>query len=63
MDRIIKLIEEKMAADECTIYLLKHDIEELKRKLEEAEEMIEKQAHFIGDLKDELEGRLKGANE
>lgn len=51
MDRIIKLIEEKMASDECTIYVQKRDIEELKRKLAEAEKTIAEQAHIINDLK------------
>lgn len=51
MERIIKAIEEKLASQECTIYLQKHDIEELKRKLAEAEKTIEQQAHIIDDLK------------
>jgi hypothetical protein len=51
MERIIKLIEDKMASDECTIYLLKRDTEELKHKLAEAEKTIEEQAHIISDLK------------
>ena len=51
MGRIIKAIEEKLASQECTIYLQKHDIEELKRKLAEAEKTIEEQAHIIDDLK------------
>lgn len=40
MQRIIKAIEEKLEAQECTIYVQKHEIEELKRKLAEAEEII-----------------------
>jgi dihydropteroate synthase len=51
MERIIKLIEEKLESQECTIYLQKHEIKELTRKLEEAEETIEEQAHIINDLK------------
>ena len=51
MERIIKLIEDKLASDECTIYVQKHEIEELKRKLAEAEKTIEEQAHIINDLK------------
>lgn len=53
MERIIKAIEEKMASDECTIYLQKRDIEELTRKLKEAEKTIEAQAIIISDLKGE----------
>lgn len=53
MERIIKLIEEKMASDECTIYLLKHEIEELNRKIDVAEKTIEEQARIIDDLKGE----------
>ena len=41
MERIIKAIEEKLASQECTIYVQKHEIEELKRKLAEAEKTIE----------------------
>ena len=52
MDRIIKAIEEKLASNECTIYLQKREIEELKRKLEEAEKKIESQAHIINDFYD-----------
>lgn len=51
MERIIKAIEEKMASDECTIYLQKHEIEELRNKLAEAEKTIEAQAQVISDLK------------
>lgn len=51
MERIIKAIEEKMASDECKIYLQKRDIEDLKRKLAEAEKTIKEQAHIINDLK------------
>lgn len=51
MERIIKAIEEKLASQECTIYVQKHDIEELKRKLAEAEKTIDEQAHIINDLK------------
>jgi uncharacterized coiled-coil protein SlyX len=51
MERIIKAIEEKMASQECTIYLQKTEIESLKNKLENAERTIAEQAHIIGDLK------------
>lgn len=51
MERIIKAIEEKMAFDECTIYVQKSEIEELKKKLAAAEKTIEEQAHIINDLK------------
>lgn len=51
MEHIIKAIEEKMASQDCTIYLQQRDIEELKRKLAEAEKTIEEQAHTINDLK------------
>lgn len=53
MHRIIKAIEEKMESQECTIFVQKHEIEELKRKLAEAEKTIEEQAHTISDLKGE----------
>ena len=41
MQRIINAIEEKLESQECTIYVQKHEIEELKRKLAEAEKMLE----------------------
>ena len=50
MERIIKAIEDKMASDECTIYLQKNEIAELERKLAKAEETIKEQAHIINDL-------------
>lgn len=53
MERIIKAIEEKMASQEATILIQKYDIEELNRKLAEAEKTIEAQAHIISDLKGE----------
>lgn len=53
MERIIKAIEEKMASQECTIYLQKSEIESLKNKLEDAEKTIEAQVHIISDLKGE----------
>ena len=53
MERIIKAIEEKMASDECTIYVQKHEIESLKSKLAEAEKTITEQAKIINDLKGE----------
>lgn len=53
MKRIIKAIEEKLASQECEIYVKKHEVEELKRKLAEAEKTIEEQAHIISDLKGE----------
>jgi hypothetical protein len=60
MDKIIKLIEDKFASDECTIYLQKSEIADLKRKLEEAEttilsaeQTIAEQARIIRDLKGE----------
>lgn len=53
MERIIKAIEEKLASQECTIFVQKHEIEELKRKLAEAENTIESQSHLISDLKGE----------
>lgn len=53
MERIIKAIEEKMASQECTIYLQKTEIESLKNKLENAERTIEAQSRIIGDLKGE----------
>ncbi len=55
MERIIKAIEEKLASQECTIFVQRHEIEDLKRKLAEAEKTIEAQAMRITDL--------KGANE
>lgn len=51
MERIIKLIEDKLASDECTIYFQKQEIEELNRRLEHAEKTIKEQAHIINDLK------------
>jgi uncharacterized coiled-coil protein SlyX len=53
MKRIIKAIEEKLASEECTIYLQKHEIEELQNKLAEAERLIDEQARIINDLKGE----------
>lgn len=53
MERIIKAIEDKMASDECTIYLQKNEIESLKKKLENAEKTIKEQEHIINDLKGE----------
>lgn len=53
MERIIKAIEEKLASQECTIFVQKHQIEQLESKLAEAEKTIEEQAHIIGDLKGE----------
>ena len=50
MERIIKLIEDKMASDECTIFVQKNQIAELERKLKKAEETITEQAHVIDDL-------------
>ena len=50
MERIIKAIEEKLESQECTIYVQEHQIEELKRKLAEAEKTIKEQAR---DLKGE----------
>jgi peptidoglycan hydrolase CwlO-like protein len=62
MTRIIKLIEEKLASDECTIYVLKNEIEELKRKLAEAENKIEEQSHLLmGEPMNAHD--LKGENE
>lgn len=57
MERIIKAIEEKLESQERTIYLQQHEIKELKRKLDEAQETIEQQGHIIGRIDD-----LKGAN-
>lgn len=51
MERIIKAIEEKLKAQEDTIYIQKWEIEDLKRKLAEAEKTIDEQAHRIDDLK------------
>ena len=53
MERIIKAIEEKLTAQENTIYWQKFDIEKLKHQLEEAEKTIEEQAQIISDLKGE----------
>ena len=53
MDRIFKLIEDKFASDECTIYVQKNHIADLERKLAEAEKTIAEQAHIISDLKGE----------
>lgn len=50
MDRIIKLIEDKFASDECTIYVQKNQIADLERKLAKAEQTIEEQARHIDDL-------------
>ena len=51
MKRIIELIEDKMASDECTIYVQKNQIIDLERKLAKAEETIAEQAQIINDLK------------
>lgn len=53
MERIIKAIEEKLASQESTIYLQNHEIEGLRRELENAEKTIEAQARIITDLKGE----------
>ncbi len=50
MERIIKAIEEKLESQECTIFCQKHEIENLKRKLKEAEKTIEEYAKTIDDL-------------
>lgn len=47
MELIIKAIEEKLEKQEGTIFLQRHEIEELKRKLEKAEKTIESQAKLI----------------
>jgi uncharacterized coiled-coil protein SlyX len=53
MKRIIEAIEAKFEANECKIFVQNHEIEELKRKLAEAEKTIESQAQIISDLKGE----------
>lgn len=51
MEKIFKAIEEKLESQESTIHVQKYEIEELKRKLAEAEKTIAEQAHCINDLK------------
>ena len=53
MERIIKAIEEKLASQECTIYVQKSEIDDLKRKLAKAEKKIEEQAKYIDNLEGE----------
>ena len=50
MERIIKAVEEKLKAQEDTIFIQQCDIENLKRKLKEAEETIAEYAETINDL-------------
>jgi predicted RNase H-like nuclease (RuvC/YqgF family) len=52
MQRIIKAIEEKLTQQENTIYWKDCEINDLKRKLEEAEKTIEAQAQEISALKE-----------
>jgi septal ring factor EnvC (AmiA/AmiB activator) len=60
MERIIKAIEEKLASQETTIYLQKHEIDDLKRKLKEAEEKIKSQEFLLSEFADGQ--KLKGAS-
>lgn len=53
MERIIKAIEAKLKEQEDIISIQQWEIENFKRKLEEAEKTIEEQAHLISDLKGE----------
>jgi hypothetical protein len=53
MEKLIKLIEEKLESNEQTIHWQRYEIEDLKRKLAEAEKTIEEQSHVISDLKGE----------
>ena len=62
MERIIKAIEEKLASQETTIFVQKHQIEVLESKLAEAEKTIAeqqtvilKQGRIINTLKGETE--------
>lgn len=52
MERIIKTIEAKLAEQETTITIQKWEIEDLKKKLAEAEEVIKGQASYIKDMND-----------
>jgi hypothetical protein len=61
MERIIKAIEEKLASQETTIYLQKHEIDDLERKLKEAEEKIKSQEFLLFEYAEEQ--KLKGATE
>lgn len=47
MERIIKAIEAKLKEQEDIISIQQWEIENFKRKLEEAEKTIEEQAHLI----------------
>lgn len=51
MERIIKLIEDKLKSQEDIISIHKWEIAELERKIEVAEKTIEEQARIIDDLK------------
>lgn len=53
MQHIINAIEERLKKQEDTIYWKDVEIDELKRKLAEAEKTIAEQAHIISDLKGE----------
>lgn len=50
MEHIIKAIEEKLSSQETEIFVRKHEVAELKKKLEEAEKIIESQAQHIEEL-------------
>lgn len=60
MERIIKAIEEKLASQESTIYVQKYEIDDLKRKLKEAEEKIKSQEFLLSDYAESQ--KLKGAS-
>jgi molecular chaperone DnaK (HSP70) len=53
MERIIKAIEAKLKEQEDIIAIQTWEIDNFKRKLEEAEKTIEEQAQVISDLKGE----------
>lgn len=59
MERIIKAIEEKLAAQETEISMMRYKVERLEKELKEKDEIIKNQAVIIDGLSDTVHG-LRG---
>lgn len=59
MERIIKAIEEKLAAQETEISMMRFKVERLEKELKEKDEIIKNQAVIIDGLSDTVHG-LRG---
>ena len=55
MERIIKVIEEKLKEQDSTIAVQQWQISDLKKKLEEAEDKLAEANGILGEQKEEIE--------